>query len=70
MTAMEKVGRRLKLRREENHRAHPSMFVCVRVRACVRVCVCVCTPRTQAAWEEKNSLVSTVCACAIIPRKI
>ena len=42
MTAMEKVGRRLKLRREENHRAHPSVFVCVRVRACVRACMCVC----------------------------
>ena len=25
--------------------------------------------RTQAAWEEKNGLVSTVCACVIIPRK-
>ena len=24
---------------------------------------------TQAVWEEKNGLVSTVCACVIIPKK-
>ena len=26
-------------------------------------------PRTQAAWEERDVLVSTACACVIIPRK-
>ena len=26
-------------------------------------------PRIQAVWEERDGLVSTTCACAIIPRK-